>query len=347
MTIFTHTLPRRPRQSIPIGSLSLCMKFLANGCVRASVKRIILFMSLLLISFTEFIGILHADNTNTDSYILHDFDAQASIPLQCCVGAVGPMCGELLATGTKCGDAPGGIKSVSVGSILHDNCCILNYPDGYNCNNGGNNNVCKDEFNKAVKNFKKREWKAYFSGDPDNISPVPARISNPMHFQETVATSRLSAPAGTKLNKTDADYCQSKSFIEAQEQLAKQNFGTCGGDPWIGEWVQVNFLTIYDDGVWGEDILSGIGFVAKIRATKWKETDEHGEGCAVTFSYTLNNEKVYSKQAIKLGERCPPLPLPLLYETGKLEFSKNNLFMFEYFDLQPGDEIAAFKWRRR
>jgi hypothetical protein len=130
-------------------------------------------------------------------------------------------------------------------------------------------------------------------------------------------------------------------------------FAACGDSvtgnndgPWIGNWVQVNFLATDDGGVWDEDDLSGIGFVAAVTETEWTLTDEYGGGCSITMSYTVTGNR-FSRQAIRAGERCPALPLHLLNESGRLEFSDDRTFMIEHFDLQTGDEIAAFKWVRR
>jgi len=116
--------------------------------------------------------------------------------------------------------------------------------------------------------------------------------------------------------------------------------------PWNGNWIQVNFLATDDNGIWDQDDLSGIGFVAKITESEWIETDDFGDGCTVTFSYSVDTNNNYSKQAESKNGQCP-VNLPLgLKETGRLEFLEGDKFMIEHFDLQPGDTIAAFKWMR-
>jgi hypothetical protein len=45
---------------------------------------------------------------------------------------------------------------------------------------------------------------------------------------ETAATSKLSAPDGTELDRSDAAFCKSKTFRESPGSLARQGFGTCG-----------------------------------------------------------------------------------------------------------------------
>jgi hypothetical protein len=49
----------------------------------------------------------------------------------------------------------------------------------------------------------------------------------------------------------------------------------------MGDWIQVNFLSDDDNGIWDEDDLTGIGFVAKITENKWIEIDEDGSGCSL------------------------------------------------------------------
>ncbi len=123
--------------------------------------------------------------------------------------------------------------------------------------------------------------------------------------------------------------------------------GSNNNGPWLGSWIQVNFLTADDNGVFEFDDLSGIGFTAKITESEWVETDDFGNGCAVTFSYSVDSNNKHSKRAVSKNDLCPVnLPLSLLKDSGRLEFSADNKFMIEYFDLQPGDDILAFKWMR-
>lgn len=124
--------------------------------------------------------------------------------------------------------------------------------------------------------------------------------------------------------------------------------GSGGGtNPWIGNWVQVNFLLIDDNGVWDEDDLSGIGFVSRITETEWIETDGFGHGCSVIFVYSVDTNYRYSKKAIDKSSNCPAFPLSLLDDAGRLEFSADHQFMIQYFGLGPGDDIVAFKWMRQ
>jgi len=117
---------------------------------------------------------------------------------------------------------------------------------------------------------------------------------------------------------------------------------------WLGDWVQVNFLSVDDGGAWDQDIPGGIGFVASISESQWVETDDDGAGCAITFEYSVGGDLRFSKTAVGLGSGCPAIPIEILPpETGRLEFSNGGDVMIEWFDLQPGDDIEAFKWVRR
>jgi Fibronectin type III domain len=123
--------------------------------------------------------------------------------------------------------------------------------------------------------------------------------------------------------------------------------GSRNSGPWNGDWIQVNFLSLDDNGVWSSDDPSGIGFVAEITETGWVETDDFGNGCSVTYSYSVDSNNKFSKKATSKGDNCPTLSLELYDETGRLEFSGDNNYMIEYFDLVPGDDIVAFKWKRQ
>ncbi len=137
------------------------------------------------------------------------------------------------------------------------------------------------------------------------------------------------------------------SFFKADdcknELLEANNIGT-----WIGDWILVNFLADDDNGVWDEDGTSGIGIVATITENGWIETDKHGDGCAITYVYSVKSNNRHSKQAIRKGSKCrfwPPARF--IKETGRLEFSSDNNFMIENFDPKPFADIVAFKWMRQ
>lgn len=130
--------------------------------------------------------------------------------------------------------------------------------------------------------------------------------------------------------------------------------GACQDSPlegstgsFIGNWLQVNFLAIDDRGVWDADDLSGIGFAQSISDTEWVLTDT-ATGCAITFSYSVTGNNRFTRRAIRAGNRCPAgFPLARWNDSGRLQFSEGGRFMFEYYDLQPGDDIVAFKFVRR
>jgi hypothetical protein len=65
------------------------------------------------------------------------------------------------------------------------------------------------------------------------------------------------------------------------------------------------------------------------------------------MSYSLDSSNRFSRQAIRANSKCGPVSLELLKDSGRLEFSSNNTVMVEWFDVQAGDNIAAFKWVRR
>jgi hypothetical protein len=120
-----------------------------------------------------------------------------------------------------------------------------------------------------------------------------------------------------------------------------------GAGPWNGDWVLVNFLATDDQGVWDEDDPGGIGFIAVVTDAEWTLIDDFGRGCAVTMTYSVDRNRRFSRQAIRAGSKCPSLPLSQLNDSGRLEFSAGDRLMTEYFDLQPGDEIAAYRWARQ
>ena len=117
--------------------------------------------------------------------------------------------------------------------------------------------------------------------------------------------------------------------------------------PWVGNWVQVNFLSDDDNGVWDQDDLDGIGFEVRITEDKWIETNEYVPGCSVTYSYTVDENNRYNKIATSVSDSCPFTVGPFLNESGTLEFSDDNNVMIEYFDVWPGDTLLAFKWMRQ
>lgn len=137
---------------------------------------------------------------------------------------------------------------------------------------------------------------------------------------------------------------------------------TTGTTPWVGNWVQVNFLSDDDGGVWDADDESseGIGFVVTVTETQWIETDNFGNsgGCTVTYNLSVESNNRYLKVPAAVGQNCPFTLDQLLFlhnifpETGILEFSDGNSFMIDNFDFNPLDDdpdccLVAFKYRRQ
>ena len=172
------------------------------------------------------LGNKHAVNASHAIIIIKSISIKF-IPPQQCVGAVGPQCGLLRQNrdGTFRG-------IVSVGSILHDNCCIINYPNGFMCDNGGvDQEVCKPEMEKAFLNWDqrkqwrvKRGWGPYDEGEGDDITLLPARISLPKAEHETAKTLEFAAPPNTKLDMSDEDFCESREF---RKTVPKKGYGIC------------------------------------------------------------------------------------------------------------------------
>jgi hypothetical protein len=117
----------------------------------------------------------------------------------------------------------------------------------------------------------------------------------------------------------------------------------------IGNWTLVNFLATDDNGVWGEDNLDGIGVVASISETQWVETNTAFDvGCTVTLDYSVDGNGRYSKIFKSFNDKCGfPVDPTGRRLTGVLEFTDGGNFMNDYFDLQPGDTLAAWRYIRR
>jgi hypothetical protein len=135
-------------------------------------------------------------------------------------------------------------EAVSVGAIMHDNCCI-SYPDGMYCKedpldigreiSGALSSIkCHREWRKAVYDvLQQRYWFFKFGpylsdgkGDagldttvttrlgytygPNGVQDLPYQWAGP----ERLASARLKAPSGQKLEYQDAAYCSSGRFRE-------------------------------------------------------------------------------------------------------------------------------------
>ena len=116
------------------------------------------------------------------------------------------------------------------------------------------------------------------------------------------------------------------------------------GMPWVGNWLLVNFLSTDETQFSDDDDLSGIGFTAIVTETTWREIDE--SGCTIDYALSVDANLRHTKTATSVSG-CPfgNDALPLLNETGRLAFEGD--FMNEYWDLQPGDDLAAFRWFRQ
>lgn len=133
------------------------------------------------------------------------------------------------------------IEKVSVGSIIHDNCCRLT-PDGLYCQRAPGDRIadetsdlpCHREWRKAVyDSLEGRNWPVTFgpyyqNNNGDDMTPAsgskrsvttfgPLGVQDaPISYavNEVAATRRLSAPGGTKLEYSDAAFCSSGRFRE-------------------------------------------------------------------------------------------------------------------------------------
>jgi hypothetical protein len=178
--------------------------------------------------------------------------------VQRCFGAVGDKCksqqdGTL---GNRRFDYECRINlAVSVGSIMHDNCCLSN-PYGIWCNgwpqaltleiaNIGEGVACGREWRKAVYDWlQDRFWYETFGpyrgydGDSGLNDYVQARTGYTYGFfgvhdspqkwpgPERRATVRLRAPSGTKLEFQDAAFCASGEFSSTHE-VGSEHYGYC------------------------------------------------------------------------------------------------------------------------
>lgn len=161
-----------------------------------------------------------------------------------CFGAVGSGCDgvNILGLGAPVVHNPNGsiTAHVSVGSIMHDNCCYANGPSARWCLPGETANAgrvaydespaghaghCSAEWDKAVYNMRDgRQWTwtfgPYGPDGGDNITPVRSRagqlVYNGRWIQyggsESPATLQLKAPSGTSLDVSDEAFCASGRF---------------------------------------------------------------------------------------------------------------------------------------
>jgi hypothetical protein len=159
-------------------------------------------------------------------------------PAEQCFGAIGNGClgaggGFANLITTPATDLGNGYRRqwVSVGSIMHDNCCRAN-PEGQHCQGfsqsqegWSDDRACVREWRKAFYNsFDQRRWQATFGPYPsplttdsltqvtgrrgvlhNNLGQAVARYSG----VETLSSINLQAPPGTVLDTGDEVYCRS------------------------------------------------------------------------------------------------------------------------------------------
>lgn len=162
-----------------------------------------------------------------------------------CWGAQGSACDALLVgVGPyKVGrtNRPDGTYDmwISVGSIMHDNCC-LNNPGGKMCsgNEWGHNNTCVKEWDKAFWNATNgRAWAQNFN---PNRTPDLRLVNNPRSSRaldgsalipyETAETRNFYAPRGQALDVGDEAFCAS-GRAQMYEEKVLGMWGT--GKKWI------------------------------------------------------------------------------------------------------------------
>ncbi len=164
--------------------------------------------------------------------------AQYQNQVERCFGAVGSGCaGAPFAGASKL--ANGNLRmKVSVGSILHDNCCLAK-PNGKWCGKykeTGHDGNCDKEWNKAFWNSQptdNRQWDWEFNPNENaNLTVVsnPRTASFASNYQgggiprnfETVATRKLGAPRGTNLDVGDQAFCASGRASAPKSSFNKQ-----------------------------------------------------------------------------------------------------------------------------
>jgi hypothetical protein len=173
-----------------------------------------------------------------------------------CFGAIGNGClggggGFANLITTPATDLGGGNRRqwVSVGSIMHDNCCRAN-PEGQHCQGfsiaqegWGDQQMCVREWRKAFYNSAdNRRWQATFGSYPtalfgDNLTTVPGRrgvLHNSIGQAvarysglETLSTINLLAPPGTALDTGDDLYCRSGTARYVAPSLANSSYVIC------------------------------------------------------------------------------------------------------------------------
>jgi len=176
------------------------------------------------------------------------FSSQQGQHLERCFGGIGNGCDGVagIAPSTRRQDGTIDLR-VSVGSILHDNCCLRN-PEGHQCRGYTvmqetfGNDACAAEWRKAVYNTRDgRLWTGRFGPYPcsnteDDLTDKPGRQTavpsflgglTPVTELETASSRRLAAPPGTRLDATDAAFCASGRFRETRGAPGISAWGVC------------------------------------------------------------------------------------------------------------------------
>lgn len=127
-----------------------------------------------------------------------------------------------------------------------------------------------------------------------------------------------------------------------------ENPGNGTNHPMTGSWVLINFLGDDDNGTWDSDNSEGIGMTATVSGSAWIEKNDDDE-CEVTYSISVDTSLRYSRQYTHVSSSCDfsLADIGMIRETGRLEFSENNTIMIDYFDVEPGDTLIAFKWMKK
>lgn len=182
-----------------------------------------------------------------------------------CFGAIGPQCDWTAFTHSRNLGYRGCIEmEVSVGSILHDICCVEHGANGKWCNGVGHgivseiapwdkNQACEKEWRRAFEDsLHNRKWKQVYCTDPRNSNEIPrvvtahtavtprptAHVTRPnlwtTYFEpssqhETDFTRhKLYAPSGTKMAYMDEKYCRSGRFRGGAVSAGRlEGYGIC------------------------------------------------------------------------------------------------------------------------
>ncbi len=132
--------------------------------------------------------------------------------------------------------------------------------------------------------------------------------------------------------------CSSPSDTESNPDLTD--------GPWLGSWLQINFLVDDDNGVWEDDHYSGVGFYLEINEDGWAQsTIWEDDDCVRIYSYSIKKDYTFTiKGASSQGSCDSSMDFTQIVRKGKLEFSDDSQTMIQTFD---GDvNIRAYKWRR-